>query len=187
MQFTAVHAPGTSFQPWDVKMPSINQSINQSVGVLFIFWDLQPASLTPATMAIPLNQIMSEISLARQTSVEVKSELLHGYSNVVYELRAGNNERWCLRVPVDLAAARTAVRGTRILEAIKEKCPSLRAPAVILSSEQYTVLEYLSGNPLGSWNKSVLVKKQRHLLLDHFANFLYCLWGADLRSLKNSG
>lgn len=157
--------------------------------MLSFFRALQPhTSLNPANMEIPLNEIISEISLARQTSVKLKSKLLDGFSNVVYELQTGNNEQWCLRVPVDADAAHIAVRGTKILKAVKEKCPTLRTPAVILSSERYTVLECLSGNPWGgSWNKSVLGKQQRQNLLDHLADFLYCLWEAHLHNPRDTG
>lgn len=138
-------------------------------------------------MALPLNEIVSEISFKRQTNVEVKSKLLDGYSNIVYELETGKNEQWCLRVPVDAAAAHIASRGSKILKVIKEICPTLRAPAVILSSDQYTVLEFIPGYPLGLWSKSLLTKDRRQVLLDHLATFFYNLWEADLHPLKDSG
>lgn len=136
-------------------------------------------------MAATLNEIISEISLAQHTSVEVKSKILQGYSNCIYELRTGNNERWCLRIPVDTGAGRLAFRGTKILKTAKETQPTLQVPAVISSSEQYTVLEFLPGDPLGSWNTRVLQKEQRQHLLDDLANFLFGLWGAELHHPKH--
>lgn len=138
-------------------------------------------------MAAPLDEIISEISLALHTSVKVQSQLPEGCSNFVYELRTGNNTRWCLRIPVDPAAGRTAVRGTNVLKNLKKKRPTLRAPTVIHSSEQYTVLEFLPGYPLRSWNTSSLTRERRQMLLDNLANFLFSLWGAELHTPKQDG
>lgn len=138
-------------------------------------------------MALPLNKIVSELSFKKHINVDIKSELFHGYSNIVYRLETGNNEQWCLRVPVDAVAARIAFRGSKVLKDIKERCPTLRAPAVVLSSDQYTVLEFIPGYPLSSWSKSLLTKERRQVLLDHLADFFYNLWEADLYPPKDSG
>lgn len=138
-------------------------------------------------MAASLNDIVSEIANRQLVDVKLVSHLLEGHSNNVYELRTGDNKRWCLRVPVDAAAGRAALRGSKILKALKENRPALRVPAVILATEQYTVLEFLAGHSLGSWNKSSLTEAQRHVLLDHLANFLYSLWGADLHIQTDRG
>lgn len=139
-------------------------------------------------MAKSVDEIVSEISLERNTRIEFKSQVSEAnYSNVVYELRTSNNEQWCLRVPVDADAGRYADRGMRILSIAKEKCPMLQAPAVLFSSEQYALLEFLPGFPLRSWNKSFPEKDQRRVLLDHLANFFYSLWKIELHVPKDSG
>lgn len=139
-------------------------------------------------MASLLNEIIAEISFERRINIEVNPKLLHdGYSNIVYKLETGNDEQWCLRVPVDSAAARIALRGSQVLKAIKERCPTLRVPAVIMLSERYTVLEFVPGYPLSSWSNSLLTKERRQLLLDHFADFFYSLWSADMYPVKDVG
>lgn len=138
-------------------------------------------------MAALLNEIIAEIVLSQHTTIHIESPLLPGYSHHVYELRTGNHERWCLRIPVDAFAARIAIRGTKLLKELKEKRPTLRVPSVIHSSEQYTLLEFLPGRPLGSWNTRSLSIDRRQLLLDDLARFLFDLWGAALHIPKETG
>lgn len=85
-------------------------------------------------MASPLDEIVFEISFQQQINVQVQSKLLDGYSNIIYRLETGKNEQWGLRVPVDAAAARIAFRGSKVLKAIKERCPTLRVPALLSTS-----------------------------------------------------
>lgn len=133
-----------------------------------------------------LNLIISEIARDQDTTVNLKSQLSQGFSNDVYELQPGNHKRYCLRVPKDAGAGRVAARGTDILKILKEKQATLQAPAVIHSSEQYVVLEFLPGQPLGSWNTSVLASKQRQTFLDDLGKFFFNLWRVELDITKRN-
>lgn len=136
-------------------------------------------------MASELMEIISAISLAQKTTIEVKSQMTQGFSNHVYELRTGNGERLCLRIPVDKYAGRFALQGAKYLRHVKEKNPTLRVPRVIYSSEQYMVLDFVPGNPLGIWSTSVLALERRYLILDGLATFLLGLWETELSVPKN--
>lgn len=127
-------------------------------------------------MASPLNAIISEISAAQRTTIKVESEHIEGQSNIVYKLRTGAGERWCLRVPVDAGAGRLAARGASLLKEVRRRIPTLQAPAVIHASESYTLLEFLPGYALGSWNTHALPREQRQVLLNDLADFLFNLW-----------
>lgn len=134
-----------------------------------------------------LDGVVSAISQAQQTRIDVQSELSQGFSNFVYEVRTGRNEQWCLRISTDAIAGRVAARGTMVLKRAKEKRPALQAPSVIQFSEEYTLLEFLPGWPLGSWNTASMTWARRQVLLDHLANFLFVLWGAELGDSGTAG
>lgn len=71
---------------------------------------------------------------------------------------------------------------------LKERCPTLRAPASIQLPDRYKILEFLPEYLLGSWSKSLLAKERRQVLLDHLAvDFFYCLWKDNLHIPKDSG
>lgn len=128
-------------------------------------------------MTLTLATIISEVSSVLGAKFHVLAGPLKGGSNSVYEIQSEDGEnRWCLRVPLDADAASFSSRGTAVLKDVKERLPSLAAPAVIYQSQHYTAMEYINGYILKSWNTQSLAKEQRRLLLDGLAAFLFSLW-----------
>ncbi|RDL37245.1 uncharacterized protein BP5553_04678 [Venustampulla echinocandica] len=127
-------------------------------------------------MTPPLATIISEISSIKNSHIKILSGPLKGGSNTVYEIQSEQGDRWCLRIPHDADAASFATKGTAILEDVKKRRPALLAPAIIYQSDYYTVMEYLDGEALKSWNTQVLPKERRQDLLDGLATFLFSLW-----------
>lgn len=123
-----------------------------------------------------LEEIVAELSLAEDAKFTVTAGPLEGLSNHVYEIRSDRGDRWCLRIPLTDFVSWLASRGTAILQALKQRKQGLRVPAVISTTSHYTVLEYLDGTPLGSWNTETLTRARRQLLLDHLGVFLFSLW-----------
>ncbi|KAK3045707.1 hypothetical protein LTR09_012741 [Extremus antarcticus] len=54
--------------------------------------------------------------------------------------------------------------------------PTLPIPQVIFKAQGFTVLEYIDGNPIGSWNSLGMTEQTRHKLLRGLATFLHKLW-----------
>lgn len=127
-----------------------------------------------------LDQILSEISSAYGALFKVAAGPFRGRSNTVYEIRSDGGHRWCLRVSLDADLAWLVSRGTLLLKLMKRQRPALRVPAVIFTSEHYTVLEYLEGAALQSWDTRFLARERRRLLLDQLAAFLFNFWTLDI-------
>lgn len=127
-------------------------------------------------MIPPLTAIISEISSIQDAQVKILSGPLKGGSNNVYEIQSEHGDRWCLRIPHDDDAASFATKGTTVLKNAKERCPELLAPGIVYQSGYYTLMEYLDGEALKSWNTQVLPKERRQVLLDDLATFLFSLW-----------
>ncbi|KAE9377630.1 hypothetical protein N431DRAFT_541317 [Stipitochalara longipes BDJ] len=130
-------------------------------------------------MTLPLAAIISEISSTQNTHIKILSGPLRGGSNTVYEIQSEHGGRWCLRIPHDADAASFATKGTAVLKDAKEKCPTLLALAIVYQSQYYTVMDYLDGEALGSWNTQVLSKERRQILLDGLASFLFSIWNLE--------
>ncbi|ROT36430.1 hypothetical protein SODALDRAFT_335530 [Sodiomyces alkalinus F11] len=129
-----------------------------------------------------LHQILAEISSAHNSKCKATAGPFKGGSNIVYAIQSDRGKRWCLRIPLDADAAWLAARGARLLRRLKEQQPALQVPAIIYTSERYTILEYLAGAPLGSWNTQLLTRERRRVLLDHLASFLFSLWTSDINT-----
>ncbi|KZF19222.1 hypothetical protein L228DRAFT_241891 [Xylona heveae TC161] len=132
-------------------------------------------------MTLSIAEIISEVSSILGASFRLPTyPPLRGGSHGVYviEPEDGYNgkNRCCLRIPLDADAASASTKGTAILKIVKEKLPVLPIPAVIFQSEHYTVMEYLNGEVLKSWNTQSLTKERRRVLLDDLAALLFSLW-----------
>jgi len=132
--------------------------------------------LTLPNMIPSLAAVISEISSIQETHLKILSGPLKGGSNTVYEIQSKHGDRWCLRIPHDASAASFAIKGTDVLKDAKERRPELLAPGIVYQSDYYTILEYLDGEALKSWNTQVLRKERRQVLLDDLATFLFSLW-----------
>ena len=133
-----------------------------------------------ASQLQPLDQILAEISYAYDACFTVASDPIRGRSNTVYEIRSDRGHCWCLRVLLHADLARLVSRGTLVLKLVKQQRPSLQVPAVIRTSEQYMVMEYLEGRALQSWDTQLLTRERRKLMLDQLASFLFTLWTVDI-------
>lgn len=61
-----------------------------------------------------------------------------------------------------------------------EANPELRAPHVVSQDRCYTLLTYLDGEPLKSWDNRQLTQERRRLLLDDLAVFLFSIWTSSV-------
>lgn len=127
-----------------------------------------------------LDQILAEISSAYDAYFKATAGPFRGRSNTVYEIRSDRGHRWCLRVLLNADLTWLASRGTLLLKLMKQQQPALQVPAIIRTSEHYTVMEYLEGTALKNWNTQLLTRERRQLLLDQLASFLFTLWTLDI-------
>jgi len=98
------------------------------------------------------------------------------FSHHVYTVQSQNGQIWIVRVARDEFAADLASRGMVIMRHILNERPKLPIPDVFHTDQECTILTYIEGSPLGSWNPADLSIKRRQTLLDGLANFLYQLW-----------
>ncbi|KAI9711569.1 MAG: hypothetical protein M1820_002134 [Bogoriella megaspora] len=125
-----------------------------------------------ATTYISLGLALSSI-LGADLKVE---SLARGHSHEVFLLIQNDGTRWSLRVARNEFAAELSKRGMTILKHIKQVKPWLQVPAVFHEAERYTILEYIQGDVLGSWNTHRLNAARRKQLLHSLAGFLLDLW-----------
>lgn len=127
-------------------------------------------------MERPPHAILDEISLLFDVHDLKISEPIPGGSHNVYVLNIPSGEKWSLRIAKDEFAASLASRSVAIMRHIKQLKPTLQIPAVVHSAECYTLLRYIDGAPIGSWNSQKFNDERRHRILDGLAVFLYELW-----------
>lgn len=143
--------------------------------------------MAPQSSEPTLAAIISEISYAQNTPFWVVAGPFPGGSNSVYEIQSERGDRWCLRIPLNADTAYFVTKGTAILKDLKARLPAIPAPAIIRHSENYTVLEYLDGAALKSWNTISLTTERRQLILNDLAAFLFSLWTPDDRVAQDIG
>lgn len=119
---------------------------------------------------------LDEISSALEVSHLEASGPFHGCSHDIFVLTLPSKERWTLRIAKDEFAASLASRSIAIMRHILKAQPTLPIPQVIFKAQGFTVLEYIDGNPIGSWNSLGMTEQTRHKLLRGLATFLYKLW-----------
>jgi hypothetical protein len=98
------------------------------------------------------------------------------FSHHVYTVQSQKGQIWIVRVARDEFAAGLASRGMAIMKHVLSERPELPIPAVFHTGQECTILTYIEGSPLGSWNPVDLSVERRQTLLDGLANFLYQLW-----------
>ncbi len=118
--------------------------------------------------------IIAELSSSRNQNYGIVGDPVAGGSNVVYKIQSDQGTI-CLRIPRN-PDDNFSARGTSLLKSLKETNSNLLAPRVICQNQRYTLLEYLDGEVLKSWNNQVLTQERRQLLLDDFAAFLFSVW-----------
>ncbi|CAH0043521.1 unnamed protein product, partial [Clonostachys solani] len=87
-----------------------------------------------------------------------------------------NGETLGIRIAKNEFTACLSDRGTTVLRYLKEKRPMLQVPRLICQSQQYSVFQYLGGEPIDYWDSNKLSDQRRHRLLDSLAVFLFEMW-----------
>jgi len=123
-----------------------------------------------------IDLVIGKISTILGSSPLRKSAKFHGCSHDVFALESPSGQKWILRVAKDEFAAEVANRSADIMKHILEKRPWLAIPAVVYADQSFTVLTYIEGTPLLSWNTDSLSYQRRRTLLDGLAKFLHQLW-----------
>ncbi|KAK3693266.1 hypothetical protein B0T22DRAFT_504842 [Podospora appendiculata] len=75
-------------------------------------------------------------------------------------------------------AASIAKTGTVLLTALKRGQPTLQVPSVIYESDQFSILQFLDGEPLKSWNNLDMSVHRRETLLEGIGKLLLDVWTA---------
>lgn len=127
-------------------------------------------------MATSLQPILTELQSVLGLSVLEVSAPMSGRSHDIYVLKLPTGNKWSLRIAKDELAALLATRSVATMKHIKHMEPALQIPTVIYSAERYTILEYVHGAAIGSWNLQHLSNLRRCELLEDLAAFLYKLW-----------
>nr|POE54898.1 hypothetical protein CFP56_64571 [Quercus suber] len=143
---------------------------------------LQNAAPRGHTMETSFASMLNEMFSVLDTAQIQISAPFRGCSHDVFVLGIPSG-KWALRVAKDEFAATMAQRSLAILRHMVQQQPTLAIPAIVHSSKQYAILEYIEGVPLGTWfrhNPGVL---ERRKVLDGLAVFLYKLWTCPTQSL----
>ena len=131
------------------------------------------------------NATIDRISLLLGSSLLQVSPPFPAFSHNVYTVQSQKGQIWIVRVARDEFAARLASRGIAIMRHILGERPELPIPAVLHEDQEFTILTYIEGSPLRSWNSVDLSVGRRHNLLDGLANFLYQLWTCPISTTES--
>jgi hypothetical protein len=125
----------------------------------------------------PLSPAIFEQTKAvlRSEDLDISTPML-GQSHSIYVVTSPNGQKWSLRIAKDEFAASLAARSTAIMKKLVRIRPTLQIPTVIHVAESYSVLQYLDGVPIKSWNTEEMDNLRRHRILDGLAFFLHELW-----------
>ncbi|CAG9990153.1 unnamed protein product [Clonostachys byssicola] len=124
-----------------------------------------------------LGGIVRELSNAFAVDFPQPHSPMSGASHDVWLLDdPTNGETWSIRIAKNEFAASLSDRGAAILQYLKEKRPMLQVPKLLCQSKQYSVFQYLGGEPIDYWDSNKLSDKRRHHLLDSLAVFLFEMW-----------
>ena len=127
-------------------------------------------------METTLDLLIDEMTIILGGSPLQILEKYHGCSHDILVLESSSGSRWILRVAKDDFAADVANRSVDIMKHILDKRPALPIPAIIHTGQRYSILTFIEGIPLLSWNTRSLSDQRRHSLLRGFAKFLHQLW-----------
>lgn len=124
-----------------------------------------------------LGSIIHELSNAFAVDFSQPHSPMSGASHYVWLIdHPTNGETWSIRIAKNEFAASLSDRGTAILRYLKEKRPMLQVPRLLCQSKQYSVFQYLGGEPIDYWDSNKLSDQRRRGLLDGLAVFLFEMW-----------
>ncbi|KAI2670335.1 hypothetical protein N7451_008905 [Penicillium sp. IBT 35674x] len=105
-----------------------------------------------------------------------------GGSHLVFQIVFEDSVRWAARVSKDPDNWKSELRAVKQFQHIKKLRPEIKAPSLFIE-EQHPVLysEWVSGEPLATWNSQIPMFK-RHRFLDDLAEFLLQLWTVPVPS-----
>lgn len=127
--------------------------------------------------SLELSGIVRELSNAFAVDFSAPHSPMSGASHDVWLIKnPANGETWSIRIAKNEFAASLSNRGTAILRYLKEKRPMLQVPRLLCQSKQYSVFQYLGGEPIDYWDSNKLSDQKRHSLLDSLAVFLFEMW-----------
>lgn len=122
------------------------------------------------------NILFEEIASLIGTKIVSAIRFQEGQSHEVYKISTKGEECYTLRIPKDETATLVAKRGIALLKSLKYMQPSLQIPLVIYKSQQFVILQFISGEPLKSWNHITLSPSRRHTLLVGLGELLFQIW-----------
>jgi Ser/Thr protein kinase RdoA (MazF antagonist) len=131
------------------------------------------------------NATIDRISSLLGSSLLQVSPPFPAFSHNVYTVQSQKGQIWIVRVARDEFAAHLASRGMAIMRHILSERPELPIPAILHADQEFTILTYIEGSPLRSWNPVDLSVERRHNLLDGLANFLYQLWTCPIPTTES--
>lgn len=131
------------------------------------------------------NSTVDKISSLLGSSLLQISPPFPAFSHNVYTVQSQEGQIWIVRVARDEFAARLASRGMTIMRHILSERPELPIPAVFYTDQECSILTYIEGGSLGSWNTVDLSVERRHNLLDGLASFLYQLWTCPIPTTES--
>lgn len=132
--------------------------------------------ITTLAMETTLDSVIGEISVILGSSPLRISEKHYGFSHDILVLKSPGGQTWILRMAKDDFAADLASRSVHIMKHILKERPALPIPAIVHAGQRHSVLTYIEGTPLMSWNVSRHSDQRRHSLLRGLAKFLHQLW-----------
>lgn len=127
-------------------------------------------------MELPPDNLLAKVSSTLGVDHLRISTHYRGCSHDVFVLESLDGQRWSLRIAKNDFAASLAERSLTIMRHISEQIPMLSIPAVIIHAQNYSLLGYLEGSPICSWNSDTMKDGERHVILDGLASFLCELW-----------
>jgi len=136
-------------------------------------------------MELPPKDLLAEVSSTLGVDHLHISSHFRGCSHDVFVLASPDGRKWSLRIARDDFAASLAERSISIMRHISEQRPMLAIPSVVSHAQNYTLLGYLEGSPIYSWNSSTLTDQERHTILDGLAIFLCELWSCPVDTLTD--
>ncbi|VUC34848.1 unnamed protein product [Clonostachys rosea] len=127
--------------------------------------------------SLELSGIVRELSNAFGVNFSHPHSPMSGASHDVWLIdNTANGEAWSIRIAKNEFATCLSDRGTTVLQYLKEKRPMLQVHRLLCQSKQYSVFQYLGGEPIDYWDSDKLSIQRRHQLLDSLAVFLFEMW-----------
>ncbi|KAK3376724.1 hypothetical protein B0T24DRAFT_677593 [Lasiosphaeria ovina] len=121
---------------------------------------------------------LEEVSVVLGTKIVNATRFEQGLSHDVYMISTEAADTYTLRIPKDKTAASIAKTGTVLLTALKRGQPTLQVPSIIYESDQFSILQFLDGEPLKSWNNLDMSVHRRETLLEGIGKLLLDVWTA---------